>query len=390
MSILSSREKEIYNRIPDLLEEKVLIRCYHLTDLDLLFVKRFHGNINRAAIAIQIGTIRYLGYLPVLWQKTVPREVFKFISKELRLEHPVLDLEYYGQREKTRTTHLQEILSYLKFRKWQPLMDTPIIEEWLTEKGMEHDKERYLLEILFQKLYQDRIIRPSLSTLEIIIGTAQELLIKETYNRLSFLWTDDLFNKLDSILETDPEKKITPHRWLSNVPSGNSVRDINLMLEKYEFLIGIGVKNWNLSILSENRKKKLALLVRTDSNTHIKRIPPIRRYPMIICFLKESLLDITDIILVMYSDYWLHIMNKSRRSLDTYLLNTIKSQQYAIKTVTQIGKMVVDENIENEELRSHIYSTLPKIQIQEALNALTKNDPKIISQYSFYTSIILL
>ncbi len=81
MSILSSREKEIYNRIPDLLEEKVLIRCYHLTDLDLLFVKRFHGNINRAAIAIQIGTIRYLGYLPVLWQKTVPREVFKFISK---------------------------------------------------------------------------------------------------------------------------------------------------------------------------------------------------------------------------------------------------------------------------------------------------------------------
>ncbi len=119
-------------------------------------------------------------------------------------------------------------------------MDTPIIEEWLTEKGMEHDKERYLLEILFQKLYQDRIIRPSLSTLEIIIGTAQELLIKETYNRLSFLWTDDLFNKLDSILETDPEKKITPHRWLSNVPSGNSVRDINLMLEKYEFLIGIG------------------------------------------------------------------------------------------------------------------------------------------------------
>lgn len=391
MSILSSREKEIYNRIPDLIEEKVLIRCYHLTDLDLLFIKRFHGNINRTAIAIQIGTIRYLGYLPVLWQKTIPKGLFKFISKELKLEHPLVDLESYGQREKTRTIHLQEILIHLKFRRWQPLMDTPIIEEWLIEKGMEHDKERYLLEMLFQKLYLDRIIRPSLGTLEILIGTVRELLIKETYKRLSFLWSDDLFNRLDLILETDPEKKITIHRWLSNIPSGNSVKDINIMLEKYEFLVGIGVQNWDLSILSENRKKKLALLVRTDSNTHIKRIPQIRRYPMMICFLRESLLDITDIILVQYSDYWQHIMNKSRRHMDAYLLNTIKSQRHAIKTVTQISKMVIDENIENEDLRNHIYSNLSKVQIQEALNALTKNNPNIISQFSFlsgyYSSI---
>jgi TnpA family transposase len=383
MSILSSREKEIYNSIPDLIEEKVLIRCYHLTDLDLLFVKRFHGNINRAAIAIQIGTIRYLGYLPVLWQKTVPQELLKFISNNLKLEHPILDLESYGQREKTRTTHLQEILAYLKFRKWQPLYDIPTLEEWLIEKGMEHDKERYLLESLCHKLYKEKILRPSISTLESVIGKVQELLIKETYQRLSYLWKEDFCEKLDNILEVDLKKKITLHRWFCNSPSGNKSIDINQMLEKYEFLVEIGVKSWNMSHLSENRKKQLAKFVRNNTNTDLKRIHYLRRYPMLVCFLWESLLDITDIIMTMYADYWLRIMGKTKRSLDALLLHTMKTKRQAINTLTQTSKMVVDENIDNVELREQIYHVLSKTQIEEALEALLDKGIKNISQLSF-------
>lgn len=383
MSILSSREKEIYNSIPDLIEEKTLIRCYHLTDLDLIFVKRFHGNINRTAVAIQIGTIRYLGYLPVLWQKTVPKEIFKFISNDLKLEHPYLDLESYGHREKTRTSHLQEILAYLKFRKWQPLYDIPIIEEWLIEKGMEHDKERYLLESLCHKLYQEKIIRPSISTLESIIGKVQELLIKETYQRLSYLWKDDFGERLDSILEVDLKKKITLHRWFCNSPSGNKATDINQMLDKYEFLIEIGVKSWNMSQLSENRKKQLAKSVRNNTNTDLKRISYLKRHPMLVCFLWESLLDITDVIMTMYADYWLRIIGKTKRSLEALLLQTMKTKRQAINTLTQAGKMVVDENIGNVELREHIYQVLSKIQIEEALESLLDKGIKDISQLSF-------
>jgi hypothetical protein len=47
------------------------------------------------------------------------------------------------------------------------------------------------------------------------------------------------------------------------------------------------------------------------------------------------------------------------------------------------GKMVVDENIENEKLRACIYEIFPKVLIQEALKTLTGKDFKGISWHSF-------
>ncbi|MEA5405587.1 hypothetical protein VB776_21785 [Arcicella sp. DC2W] len=80
----------------------------------------------------------------------------------------------------------------------------------------------------------------------------------------------------------------------------------------------MGAKTWELSVISSNRQKRLANAVRPDSNTHLKRLNPVRLYPMLVCFLRESLLDITDIILAMFCDYWQQMINKAKKSLDIY------------------------------------------------------------------------
>jgi hypothetical protein len=296
------------------------------------------------------------------------------------------ELSGYGRREQTETDHLQKILAHLNFRKWQPLFDVHVVEKWLVEKGMVHDKERYLLDLLCQKLYSEKILRPAIGTLAEIVGRIREKLEKETYARLSFLWTTSLFEKLDRILEPDRELKITPHRWLCNIPGGNTSVNIHQMLEKYDFLEQLGVQSWDLSSLSENRKKKLAFLSRSNSNAHLQRMLSVRRYPVLVCFLKESLLDITDVIMLMYSDYWQQTIHKSKRALDSYLVKTVKSQQHALQTIIQTGKMVVDENIENEQLRKYIYQMFPKVQIQAALTTLTGKDAKSVSRYSFLSN----
>jgi hypothetical protein len=303
ISFLNSFERLKYQEVPQDIQDEILIRFFYLTEEDLKFVKGFNSAVNRTAISILIGLIRYLGYIPYNWKEKLPTIIFNFIAEQLGYNIPATILIDYGRREQTETEHLRQILIYLKFRKWQPLLDSQVMEQWLIEKGMIHDKERYLLDLLCQKLYQEKILRPSISTLEAIVGNIKESLVKETYNRLSFLWTDDFFEMLDNILETDQEKKITPHRWLCNIPGGSTSRNINQMLEKYDFLTKQEVQSWDLSCLSENRKKQLANRVRNTPNTDLKRINDIRRYPMLVCFLKESLMDITDIILMMYDDY---------------------------------------------------------------------------------------
>ena len=139
--------------------------------------------------------------------------------------------------------------------------------------------------------------------------------------------------------------KNSPNKLIRVVLGNISNQDLLALFEKYEFLVEIGVKSWNMSHLSENRKKQLAKFVRNNTNTDLKRIHYLRRYPMLVCFLWENLLDITDIIMTMYADYWLRIMGKTKRSLDALLLHTMKTKRQAINTLTQTSKMVVDRSV---------------------------------------------
>jgi TnpA family transposase len=331
-----------------------------------------------------MGIVRYLGHLPISWQTGIGTQLLNFITVELKMNPTkIVNIADYGKRDKTRTEHLQEILKHLNFRKWQPLIDESIFEQWLIEQGMGHDNEKYLLAILCEKLHQEKILRPSIGTLETLVAGIREQLEIETYQRLSSLWTKDFAKKLDNLLEVDAQKKTTLHRWLCNIPTTNTAKEINLMFEKIDFLIEIGAKSWKLTSLSENRKKQLAYVIRTTTNTDLKRLKKIRLYPMLVCFLAECYLDITDTILVMYADYWQQINNKAHKALDLYLLEGIKSQQQAIKVVTQTSKMVVDDNIEDPKLRPKIYETLSKNQIQDALQTLAERQLKNTSYLSF-------
>ena len=391
ITFLNSFERQQYQEVPQEIGDDVMIQCFYLTEKDMAFVRSFYGAVNRTAVSILTGLIRYLGYVPNNWKEKLPVSIFDFVSNQLLRHIPIAALVDYGKREQTETEHLGKILSHLNFRKWQPLFDVDVVEKWLVEKGMVHDRERYLLDLLCQKLYSEKILRPSIRTLEEIVGGIRETLEKETYARLSFLWTKSLFDKLDQILDPDSQMRITPHRWLCKIPGGNTSVNIHQMLEKYDYLEQLGVRSWDLSCLSENRKKRLAGFVRNTTNTDLKRINKVRLYPMLVCFLKESLLDITDIIMAMYGDYWQQIINKSKRALDNHLVKTVKAQQHALHTMIQTGKMVVDESIENKHLRKYIYEKLPKAQIQEALTALTGKDTKGVSHHSFlsdhYSSI---
>jgi TnpA family transposase len=382
-TFLTTKERERYQGFPDVIENVTLRQYFYLTEDDIAFIAKYHGELNRLAVALQLGIIRYLGYLPISWQNNLHEQVLDWTVSQLNIQSRDIQVENYAKRDKTRTEHLQSILKYLGFRKWQPLIDEPIIEKWLIEQGMEHNHEKFLLDNLCEKLRQDKIFRPAIITLETLVTGIRELLEFETYERLSFLWTNDLIEKLDSLLEVDTYKKMALRRWLCDVPSANTPREMNGMLDKISLLKNMGVADWDLSCLSENRKKHLAQIARKMTNTDLKRFKKIRLYPILVCFLRESLLDITDMVLGMYADYWQQINNKAKKALEVSIQESIKSQQHAIKTMTEVGSMVLDETIDNQLLRDTIYEIVPKTHIQHALQTLKDKQFKNTNHLSF-------
>ncbi len=168
ITILNQSQRERYERVPVEISEYDLMQFFQITHQDKIFLKSFRGEHNRLGIALQIGVIRFMGFLPDKWQQQIPVNVAEMICGQLNSNIELLPI--YAQRDKTRTEHLQVILKYLKFRRWQPL-DEIWLSPWLLNKGMEHDNEPILLSQVCLKLEQEKILRPFIGTLERIVGT---------------------------------------------------------------------------------------------------------------------------------------------------------------------------------------------------------------------------
>jgi hypothetical protein len=371
-TFLTLQERNTYEKI-HLSDEMDILQYFFPTPDDKYFLQQFIGKTNCISILIQIGLIRLMGYLAPSWENQVSEKIVHFVAQQLYGEETeIISLSEYTNWASLRTRHLQQILKYLQYRRWEPILDEPIIEKWLLERGMEHDNERWLLDKLCQKLHYDKILRPAINTLERMVGSIGERLNEETYQRLTFLITPELQEKLDKVLEFDKTLKMPIHRWLCLQPTSNTAKSINQTLDKIAYLQEMKVASWDLSAIPINRKKRLANIVRNNTNSYLQRMNPIKRYPLMICFLWETLLDTTDMVLTMYSDFWQQAMNSAKKELDEYQMGLAKIRGRAWVTLINTTKMVINEEINSPDLRQTIFTNYPKEELQEALNTVMK------------------
>jgi hypothetical protein len=99
---------------------------------------------------------------------------------------------------------------------------------------------------------------------------------------------------------------------------------------------------------------------------------------------KETLLDTTDSVLVMYDDFWQHFVNGAKKSFEIYQMSLVKSQNQAVQALTKTVEMVVDDAIENLKLRETIFESLSKQQLQDALAVILKINKPINQTYLFF------
>lgn len=379
VTFLTNSERNQFEQVP-LISEIDLKQGFFLFDSDKQFIGQFHGSINQVAISIQLCLIRHFGFLSDEWKQQIPNNLFDFVVSQFNVGEQLGQINEYGNRTMTRSFHLQQILKYLKFKKWQPI-DEPTYEQWLIQQGMEHDNQRWLLEKFCEKLYQDKILRPSIGTLERIVGGIDEQLHQTTYQRLAHFWQSDFQKSLDELLLFDSALKQTKHRWLSSVPISNTSKSINQTLEKVAFLKEMLVHTWDLSMIPNNRQKRLANMVRNNTNQYLQRMPSQKRYSALVCFLRETLLDTTDMVIMMYNDFWMQAMNDARKAYELYQMSIIKTQNQAVSTLTKASETLIDERLEQEEFRKQMFANLTKEQIKEAIEIVLKINKPLKQSY---------
>jgi TnpA family transposase len=367
---LTEGEREQLRRFPAEIPPGDVIAYFTLSPADLAQVRQQRGDHNRLGFALQLGALRYLGFSPDD-PTMAPASVVAYLSQQLDVRPDVLPA--YGQRAHTRRDHLQAIQVYLGFREAGPV-ELRALGEWLVDRALEHDRPSLLFRVACEHLHAAKIIRPGVTRLERMVATARQRAQRETLQRLAPLLTEASRTRLDRLLVPDGATGRTPLTWLRQGATANSPAAILTTLEKLAWLRGWGVDLWDLSSLTPNRVKFLAQLGRRTTNQALQRAPEERRYPILLAFLHQSLIDLTDEALDVFDGCLAETAARAGRELDEFRKAAARTTHDKLRLFRDLGRLVLDATVSDAELRTTIYRRIPP----ERLHAAVKECEELI------------
>ncbi len=275
-------------------------------------------------------------------------------------------LAFYGKREQTRTTHLQEAVDHLGFRRGTE-EDLLGLTTWLLERALEHDRPTFLFQLASERLHRDKIVRPGVTRLEKIVAAARAQAGQATYDRLESLLTEERRQRLDQLLVVDATANHTPLTWLRQTATANSAPAILAALAKLDYVHSYEVATWDLSFINPNRLKFLAQVARKSTPQMLQRAPAERRYPALVAFLHESMIDVTDEIIEMYDRCLNVAYAKARRDLEELRASISRSTNEKVRLLREIAELIMDEAISDDALRTAIYRRLPRERLASVI-----------------------
>ena len=361
--LFTSFERQMLNEFPKEISNEDIITFFTLSDEDLKIIKKRRRPHNQLGFAIQICSLRYLGFSPDEFN-SVPFRVVKHVAKQLNVlpNH----LSNYGKRETTRREHLKEIQSYLGVRDMTKT-DSKNIKQWLIKRAMEHNKPMLLYQTITEQLRRKKIIRPGITIIEKMIRNSRQKAQKEIYTDLNFLLTEELKELIDKILIPDEELGKSIFSWLRRGAISNSPDAILETIKKLNFLQSSGIHNWDLSNINPNKRKFLSQQARKSTNQILQRINPPRRYPMLLFFLKQSLEDITDELVELYDNCLSIYYARAKKDLKEFQLSISKKTNENLRIFQNIGQIILDPNITNRKLREKIFNKIPEEKLLDAV-----------------------
>lgn len=361
VQFLSEADHERLNRFPDEIPKDNHFTYFLLSEADLTEIEKQRSDSNRLGFAVQICALRYMGFVPNNLL-SIPLQTLKYIADQLQVSSD--SLTQYSER--IRRAHLKSSQNHVGFRRVTEL-DMLSLEIWLLERALEHDKPTLLFKLACERLKQQQIIRIGTTRLAQVVSTARNQAQEATYKTLQPLLSKALCDFLDDLIKVDKASKITTLSWLQTTPTDHNLGQMLETLDKINFLQQQGVVNWDLSSLNPNRVKLLAQTGNRATNQYLQRANEVRRYPVLVCFLKQSLYNFTDVLIEMFDQRLWELYAESKREFKEDRIQATKSINQKLQAFQEIGQILLDPDIDDKTVRASAFEQITPDQLQCAL-----------------------
>ncbi len=378
-TFLSESQRQKLERFPESVIPEDIVAYFTLSESDLSQIPVHSSPLNRLGFVMQLCTLRMLGFCPT--ELSPPQTVLAFVAGQLNV--PSQSLEVYGQREQTRTGHFQKILRHLGFRR----TDSNTLEQlssWLVQRALEHNRPSLLLQMACEKLYHEKYVRPGLTVLERLVSSARIQAQQETFTRLLPLLDDSCKSSLDELLQRSEALQHVPLSWLRKCALTNSPKSILTTIEKLKMLDKWGVTGRSLDVLNPNRLKFLASIGRRASIQALQQMREERRYPILLAFLHETLLDVMDELLDLFERCLVEVSSRARREQEQARQANSSSTAEKLVMLRQTFSAILDQDISEQELRDSIHQEIPVEIMRATLEEIDGLLLPLSGDYFFY------
>lgn len=229
---LKPEQREALSRIPDDLTEHELVRYYTLSDADRHIITSQSRRSTRLGFAVQLAVLRYPGF-PLYALPDIPQNIVDYLAAQLRVNSD----SYAGyQRSSTQSEHLEKIRQLYGYRTYNGWVMLSLTRQ-LVEYALESQHKLSLLDIAFQLIREQRIIAPTITTLERLIWNVQRIAEYLLYERLTRPLTPVQCASLQQLLLIpDTEASRTGLAWLKKPVGKLSGGSFQHLLERIDFL----------------------------------------------------------------------------------------------------------------------------------------------------------
>lgn len=234
-TILTERQRSVLFDLPT--DETLMLRHYTLADDDIEHINERRRPENKIGFALQLCALRYPGRL-LSSGEVIPEKVLRFIAAQLGLTGD--DVLPYAARRQTRQQHLHALRQVYGFKMFSG-QGARSLKAWLENEAETARSNEDLARRFVEECRRSQVILPGISVIERLCADALVSAERRIESRITAKLDDRIKDQLDSLLTEIVDGNVTRFIWLRRFEVGGNSAGASRLLDRLEFLQGLGL-----------------------------------------------------------------------------------------------------------------------------------------------------
>ena len=361
--LLTADQREEFVKISVDISEHELGAFYTLSQFDHEIIKRHRRDHNRLGFAVQLCVLRYPG-----WSLTdvepIPESVLQYIARQINVDPNTFDL--YAQRIPTKYEHLEEIKQVYGYKSFS-LSEYRKAAKVLLQTALKNGNIMYLLTTLKDELWTQKIILPSITTMERLVWETRKRAEEKVFNTLTSSLSVWQKEKLKDLITPSIKNKRTPLAWLRDIPGQSSPDAFLKVINRLKYIREIGLEI-DTDKIHSNRLLQLARVgSRYDSNALNKFTNENKKYAVIVAYLLTLSQDLIDQAIEIHDRQMMILQSKGRKQQEEFQKENGKAVNEKVVHFADIGAALIKAKNEGLDAFKAIEKVMPWEKIVESV-----------------------